>query len=239
MYQPKYTNVSVNRTSTARTIAKKSWKTSNTTMNLNRSFWRIRAQTSSNMNFCTKMAKLHAFIEIVTCIMQNEHAANASNINQGFSGWKYPKSVEGHHKKNWPARTHSSISHWLCWILALTLFCLFPISIRRCTGKRDLIEGVERAGGEMPGHSMRWCARSISRSDGIVPDRRTIAGHQLPVHGWLRWPWLLFGRDSDAASCTQGALSRTNHHFARQPRVPSNHSGVRVLWRMLAQVRQR
>lgn len=58
-------------------------------------------------------------------------------------------------------------------------------------GKGDINEGVQCARGEMPGNRVRRRARPVPRPDGIVPHRRTLARHQLSVHGRLRGPWIL------------------------------------------------
>lgn len=39
--------------------------------------------------------------------------------------------------------------------------------------------------------------------------------------------------------CIAGQIPRENNHPARKPRVPSDHSSIRLLRRMPAQVRQR
>lgn len=105
-------------------------------------------------------------------------------------------------------------------------------------GKGDSGQGVKCSGSKMPGDSVRRRSRPVSRPDGAVSDRRTLARHELLVHGRLRRPRLLLRRDGDAAGRAQGALPRTNHDPARQPRIETDHSSLRLLRRMSAQIRQ-
>lgn len=69
------------------------------------------------------------------------------------------------------------------------------------SGKGDTDQGVERAGGEMPSDCMWGRARSVPRPDGAVPYRRSLAGHQLLVHGRLRRSRVLQRGDSHIACC--------------------------------------
>ena len=86
---------------------------------------------------------------------------------------------------------------------------------------------------------MRRHSRTIPRSDGAIQNWRQISGHQLPLYGRLRRSRLLLSGDSDAARRAQGALQGTNNDLAWQPRVKVDHTGLRFLRRVLAQVRER
>lgn len=58
----------------------------------------------------------------------------------------------------------------------------------------------------MSSDSMRRRARPVPRPDGAVPHRRSLARHQLPVHGGLRGPRLLQRGDRHPARGAQGKL---------------------------------
>lgn len=78
-------------------------------------------------------------------------------------------------------------------------------------GKRDFSERVKCARGKMPGNCVRRRPRPISRSDGAVPDRRSVSGHQLLVYGRLCGPWLLFSRNSHITGRTKGKRAGFNN----------------------------
>jgi hypothetical protein len=91
----------------------------------------------------------------------------------------------------------------------------------------------------MPGDRLRRCARSISRPNGAIQNRRQLARHQLSIHGRLRRPRLLLSRDGHSASRAQGQIQGPHHNTARQPRVETDYTGVWVLRRVLEEIRQR
>ena len=91
----------------------------------------------------------------------------------------------------------------------------------------------------MPGNCVWRRARPISWPDGVVPDRGSQPGHELPVYGRLRRSRLLLRRDRDVAGCPEGSLQGANHHPEGQPRVPTDHAGVRVLRRVSQKIRER
>lgn len=91
----------------------------------------------------------------------------------------------------------------------------------------------------MPGDRLRRCARSISRPNGVIQNRRQLARHQLSIHGRLCRPWLLLSRDGYSASRAQGQVQGSHHDTARQPRVETDYTGVWVLRRVLEEIRQR
>ena len=57
----------------------------------------------------------------------------------------------------------------------------------------------------MPRHGVRGRTRPVPRPDGTVPDRGSVARHKLPVHGRLRRPGILLGRNGLAHGNTQGS----------------------------------
>lgn len=103
-------------------------------------------------------------------------------------------------------------------------------------GKGNPVERIKCSRSEMPGHRLRRCPWSIPRPHGIISNRRTIARYKLPVHGRLCGSWVLFRRNSNTFSGAQSTLSRTNHNFARQPRVPPDHPSLWILRWMFAQI---
>jgi hypothetical protein len=107
---------------------------------------------------------------------------------------------------------------------------------------------------EMPSDCLRRYPRSISRLDGALQDRRPQPGHELPVYGYvncalspdimsndtcrrLRRPWILLRRDCYPPRRPQNSLPSPHHHPPRQPRIPPNHSSLRLLRRMPPQIR--
>lgn len=56
----------------------------------------------------------------------------------------------------------------------------------------------------MSSNGMRRRSRPVPRPDGAVPHRGPVPGHQLPVHGRLRGPRVLLGRDCHIACRAQG-----------------------------------
>lgn len=58
----------------------------------------------------------------------------------------------------------------------------------------------------MSGDGVRGCARSVSRLDGVVPDRWSEPGYELPLHGRLRGPGLLFCRNRYPPGCPQSQV---------------------------------
>jgi hypothetical protein len=77
-------------------------------------------------------------------------------------------------------------------------------------------------------------ARGAARPVRALPDRRELAGHELPIHGRLRRPRLLLGRVCHPPRGTQAALPRPRHHPPREPRVPADHAGLWFLRRVSA-----
>lgn len=117
-----------------------------------------------------------------------------------------------------------------------SMFCSFFFVYFK--GERDSGEGIKRSGSQMSGDSVRRCSRPISRFNGAVSNRRSIARHELLVHGRLCWSWLLLCGNSDTPRRSQGPIPWTHHHPSRQPRVPPDHTSVRILWRVSAQIRK-
>ena len=98
------------------------------------------------------------------------------------------------------------------WWTRLSCTRLYPDSEMLCsmvccdmlTGSWDPRERVKRAGGEVSSDGMWRRSRPVSWPHGTVQDRRQGAGHQLPVHGWLRRPWLSQRWNSFTACYTEG-----------------------------------
>ena len=138
-----------------------------------------------------------------------------------------------------PSENPMRPSKWLIYLTHASLSWLIQIEKSKKLGSRHIVERVERPGGAVSSNSVRWRARSIPRPHGAVQDWRQLARHQLLVHGRLRGSRLLLGGDCDPARGTQGPLQGPHHHTAWQPRIPTDHTSVRLLWRVPAQVWQR
>ena len=104
-------------------------------------------------------------------------------------------------------------------------------------GARDPGRGEQRAEGGLAGDHLRRHTRPVLRPEGAVPRGRRRARDQLPVPGRLRRPRLLLGGDLPAAARAQSALPGPHHAHPGQPRVAPDHSGLRLLRRVPAQVR--
>lgn len=58
-----------------------------------------------------------------------------------------------------------------------------------------------------------------------------------PLLRRLRRPWLLLRRDLPSPPRIQSTLPRSYHPYSREPRVAANHTGIRFLRRVPAEIR--
>ena len=102
--------------------------------------------------------------------------------------------------------------------------------------ERNTDGGTERYPSQSPSLHNRRHPRPILGLERAFSNRRGAASNQLLVHGRLRGPRILLGRDYDGTCHSEDQISQESYHLERQSRKQVNHPDLWILWRVLEKV---